>query len=281
MRIGVVCPSSLIDTKCLTEGMRGFRAGEPDTVLGKSCFGYLSPKERAEELYAMEALCDVLICARGGSGSFQMQKYLSRGIRIPVVGYSDITFLLLWQHVHSEKAIHGPMVLDLSKDAESMAMLRNFIHDEIVYPFTYPKTMKHLTLIPGKAAGRILAANLSLLMPCLSYFGHTVLNDTILFLEDVHESVDSLERYLWTLSNLPSFSGVNGIVFSAFTETRRGSNPYYLGTLLQTFAEEFAKPCFIGFPAYHGSYRKMSLPIGAAVEIDSVQGNVTLLESGG
>jgi len=66
-------------------------------------------------------------------------------------------------------------------------------------------------------------------------------------------------------------------VFSAFTKTSKGSNNYSLIGVLRKFSEKMKKPCFIGFPAYHGPFFKYSLPLGKKVHINADIGEVKLL----
>jgi len=281
VRIGVVSPSSKPKSERLLKGLSLLREHESQLIVGRSCFHYLSPRERADELTMMEEICDVLLCSRGGCGCFQLARYLDRGFRVPICGYSDITFLLLWQYAHGEKAFHGPMLCDFHRPSDIEPSFISFLQKEAKLPFRYLGMKNALPIHPGKASGRLVAANLSLLMMCLPFFGDKILEDSVLLLEDVSESVDSIERYLWALMRYPAFSKVKGIVFSAFTETRGGSNDYSLRKVLKDALSKPEIPCFIGFPAYHGKYRKNCLPIGETVEIDSEAGSVTLLSYGG
>ena len=281
MRIGVVSPSSLPKSERLFKGLSLLRDQESQLIIGKSCFHYLSPLERAEELEKMEDICDLLLCSRGGCGSFQLAPFLTRGFKIPICGYSDITFLLLWQYAHGERAFHGPMLCDFQRPTNIQPSFLLFLRNDITLPYRYPGMKRTWPLHPGQASGRLLAVNLSLLIACLPFFGDKLLEDSVLFLEDVSESVDSIERYLWALNHYPALAKVKGVVFSAFTETRRASNDYRLRDVLTRWAQEADIPCFIGFPAYHGKYIKHCLPIGGTVEIDSETGTVTLLSLGG
>ncbi len=213
MRIGIVSPSSKPKDDRLARGLSVFRDCESNLIVGKSCFRYLTPEERAEELLMMEEVCDVLLCSRGGCGSFQLAPFLERGFTIPICGYSDITFLLLWQYTHGKQAFHGPMLCDFHQPADIEPSFLSFLGNQVKLPHPYAGMRKTLMVHPGKARGRVVAANLSLLMTCLPFFGEKILEETVLFLEDVSESVDSIERYLWALTHFSAFSKVKGLFY--------------------------------------------------------------------
>ena len=119
--IGVAAPGFVVDRARLEAGAAsleraGFRVRWRDDLLASQ--GYLagSDERRATEL--MELVDDpevaAIVCARGGYGAHRIMSRLDparvRAAAKPLVGYSDVTTLLLWQlRLAGLTGFHGPM----------------------------------------------------------------------------------------------------------------------------------------------------------------------------
>jgi muramoyltetrapeptide carboxypeptidase LdcA involved in peptidoglycan recycling len=97
----VTAPSSFPDRGKLDAGVAALRNAGFRVVVGRSCQVSLSPREKAQELN--EAFSnpeyEAIITARGGYGSYNILDWLDwetiAANPKPLVGYSDITALLL------------------------------------------------------------------------------------------------------------------------------------------------------------------------------------------
>jgi len=279
MILGITSPASQNTKEELKNGVEYLKEKGIKVVIGKSCYRYLSTKERAEELYELDDLCDAILCSRGGCGSFNLLEYLDRPFRKNIIGYSDITALLLFQLKHDAKAIHGPMLLDYKKSG-SLDNLIDVLENGIKKGQTFESRMNSICLIKGNAEGKAVPVNLSLLMTVKDNITHEkIFRDSILIIEDVEESVCSIERYLWQLTSIKEFNMVRGVIFGGFTKTQESSNPYGLMDVLKNFASRLNKPCFLGFPTYHGKFYKTSIPVGMRIHMDSENGIVKSIDS--
>lgn len=277
--IAISSPASLPEQACIEKGKKRLEAMGFRVVIGRSCYEYLHPLERAQELKELASQASCIVCARGGCGSFQLQPWLFKGIEVPIIGYSDITFLLCNQLIHEQPGFFGPMIVDYEKmPIDALKAGLSWIEGTVCLPHKYPRLMNGEVMNGGKAKGRVIVANLSLLMTTLNPLTLSlILKDALLFLEDVGESVDTIERYLWQLSHSEGFKKVRGVVFSGFTLTRKGSNPYTLKKLLRKFYDSVRLPGWIGFPAYHGSFIKHTIPMGYWGMIDTNAQELTIL----
>ncbi|RQO59849.1 LD-carboxypeptidase [Paucibacter sp. KBW04] len=136
------------------------------------------------------------------------------------------------------------------------------------------------TLRGGRARGHLLGGNLSVLasMAGSAYFPD--FRGAVLFLEDVNEPIYKLDSCLSTLRLAGALDSLAGVALGAFTKCEPGEGFGSL-TLDEVFDDVFVKPHKI--PVYRGAMfghirRKMTLPVGAMVEIDADAGSLQMLE---
>lgn len=278
----VTAPSSFPDRGKLDAGVAALRNAGFRVVVGRSCQAFLSPREKAQELN--EAFSnpeyEAIITARGGYGSYNILDWLDwetiAANPKPLVGYSDITALLL--AIYFKTGIvtyHGPMVaVELGSDNQSLKNIMDLFNGNKIIRFNYVST----PVIPGSMTGRLIPANLSLFQALqgTEYLGS--LKDAILVLEDVSESKESLERMIWNIAHINGFSSLRGVIFAGFTEIKNGDlndikkliNDYFLGKDI---------PVWIGMPSYHGDFPKLVLPVGQWVSVDMEKGIIEVLNS--
>lgn len=274
-KIGISSPASLPEHNALKKGIEILKNIGFEVVIGESCYKQLSEKEKVSELQYLSAECDLIMCSRGGNGSYRLIDHISEPFK-PLCGYSDITSLLFLQHKLGVMSFHSPMVVEFHKNRESLNFLIEVISGAMEPPFEYPKKLNALTLKRGKATGKLLVGNLSLIVTVMNQIGTDIFNDSILILEDVDESLDSIDRMLWSLSHELK-NRIKSIVFAGLTRIKKGSNNYRLIDVLKYHVEYLNVPSFIGFPAYHGNFFKYTLPVGAKIEIDAEQCSLKLL----
>jgi len=278
--IFVTAPASFPDRSKLEAGITALRNVGYRVVVGDSCQVSLSPREKANELNKAFANpdYDAIITARGGYGSYNLLDWLDWEVIAsnpkPLVGYSDITALLLSVYFKTgQTTYHGPMVaVELGTDSQSVQNIAAIFNGEKTIRFNY----QSIPVIAGKMTGRLIPANLSLFQALqgTEYLGS--LKDAILVLEDVSETKESLERMIWNIAHLDEFSSLRGVVFAGFTEIKNGDlddikrmiHDYFLGKEI---------PVWIGLPSYHGDFPKVVLPVGQWVEIDMEKGTIEIL----
>jgi len=264
-------PATFPDRTLLELGIANLRNYGLEVFVGNSCRVYMDAERKAAELneaFANDEY-DAIIVTRGGHGSFNLLDYLDWSVIAknpkPIVGYSDITALLLAIHFQTGLiTYHGPMVtVELASDTGSLDNLIRTISGSDSILFDY----EPIPVVPGEMIGRLIPGNLSLIQTLqgTSYFGS--LRDAILVLEDVGETRSSIERMVWNIAHLEEFEQLRGVVFAGFTNIGNAT----LNDIVEIIRSNFRDspiPVWIGLPVYHGGFTKLTLPVGEWVRMD-------------
>lgn len=136
-----------------------------------------------------------------------------------------------------------------------------------------------ITLRGGKARGRMIGGNLSVLA---SLAGTAYLPDcrgAILFLEEVNEYIYRVDRLLSTLRLCGALDQLAGVVIGKFTKCEPGDGKYGTLTLDEVFDDYFLP---LNIPVFRGAMighvkRKFTVPVGLDVDMDADAGSLQLL----
>jgi muramoyltetrapeptide carboxypeptidase len=262
--------------------------------------GYLAGDDKARAGDVNAAFADASVAAvhaiRGGWGSARLLPYLDfeairRNPKV-VIGYSDVTALLLAiQGKTGLVTFHGPIGLG-RWDSYSLDYYKRvlFNGEQVTYinkqglsdrNALVQTEFRTQTITPGKARGRLVGGNLTVMTTIL---GSPYLPDwenTILFTEDTHEDFYRIDRMLTQLKLAGVLGKIKGFVFGTCAECGPGDGNYGALTLEEIFADHI-KP--LGVPAWSGamighSQPQWTLPLGVEVDIDADKGTLTLLET--
>jgi muramoyltetrapeptide carboxypeptidase len=251
------------------------------SVFSQSAYKSASARERAAQLseFMANPQIDAVLCTTGGYNSIEMLPYLNwdqlRAARAALVGYSDVTALLLAMIGRtSAPLIQGAMLVDwvsysnafvdlwsvLDGVRGEMPLPSQFWESEHGERFQAPQ-FAALNLdsreAQYKAEGPLVAGNLSTFNLLLGtpYFPN--LEGKILMLEyDKEESfcLPSIERMLWQLRLSGSLDRVAAFVFGALQpvvvaeELREGRS---IVTILKEATEGLNVPIFFNAPFGH------------------------------
>jgi muramoyltetrapeptide carboxypeptidase len=262
--------------------------------------GYLAGDDKARAGDINAAFADASVAAvhaiRGGWGSARLLPYLDFDVirRNPkvVIGYSDVTALLL--AILGKTGLvtfHGPIGLG-RWDSYSLDYYKRVLFNGEQVTYTNKQGLsdrnalvqtefRTQAITPGKARGRLVGGNLTVMTTIL---GSPYLPDwenTILFTEDTHEDFYRIDRMLTQLKLTGVLGKIKGFVFGTCAECGPGDGNYGALTLEEIFADHI-KP--LGVPAWSGamighSQPQWTLPLGVEVEIDADKGTLTLLET--
>lgn len=267
-----------------------------EVVLGDNYYdrhGYFAGEDaaRASDINSFFAEPGIkMIFARGGWGAPRVLPLLDydmiRANPKVLLGYSDATALITAVHVKTGLVtFHGPSPLNTFSSEHFRRVVMNGEH----YTMSNPTFITENTLVQtdnliqtirgGKATGKILGGNLSLLT---AVTGSEYLPDwegSILFIEDVDEAVYRIDRMMTELSLSGVLKKIRGFVFGRCTECDPGSGFGSL-TMEQMLAEHIVP---LGIPAFSGSMighidEQFTIPLGIDVEIDADAGSIRMLE---
>lgn len=259
-------------------------------------FGYLagSDADRAGDINTMYAdpAVRAVFAVRGGWGCARILPYLDwRSIAANpklFVGFSDITALHMAFAARARfPTIHGPNASS-AWGRQSWEPFRAMVFDAAMPTYANPtahddrlvqRAWTIRTIRGGKARGRLLGGNLSVLA---SLVGTAYLPDftgAILFLEDTGEAPYRIDRMLTQLRLAGILGTVAGVVFGQCTQCGGDGSEggFSLSEVLQQHFEPLRVPAYEGAMFGHIA-DQFSLPEGAAAEIDADAGTIRVLE---
>jgi muramoyltetrapeptide carboxypeptidase len=133
----------------------------------------------------------------------------------------------------------------------------------------------------GKASGRLLGGNLTVLTALMGTPYLPDFTGALLFIEDVEEAEYRIDRMLTQLALGGVLARVAGVVFGQCTRCT-ASGPSYGGYTLGQVLDHHLTP--LGVPAFTGLLighiaDQFSLPVGTRAEMDADAGTIRLLEA--
>jgi muramoyltetrapeptide carboxypeptidase len=300
--VGLVAPATFADDQTAIDEVAATIAAMGLVLkVGRSVtarYGYLAgtDRQRADDINAMFADPTVraIFAYQGGWGSARLLPYLDwkliRANPKLLIGSSDITALHLAIAAHAGfPTIHGPNAayswLDISWSSfwklafEGAApTLRN---PDLTGIDPLDQDRWRTTVIrPGRATGRLIGGNLSVLAALVGTPWVPDFKGAILFLEDTGEAQYRIDRMLTQLSLAGILGRASGIVFGQCTRCSIDVPDYSGFSVPQLLVQHFGP---LGVPAFHGANighvaNQLCIPVGARAEIDAAAGTIRLLE---
>ena len=258
-------------------------------------WGYLAGKDeiRGEAINKMyrDPEIDAILTFIGGWGCARLLPYLDYDMiqKHPkiIMGFSDVTALLLAIYAKTGMAtFHGPsgrsgwnaFTVDYVKrllfDAEEVTYKNP---DDVGDNLTQVKD-RIRTITSGKATGRLVGGNLTVLTALMGSDYLPDWKDHILFIEDVGEGIYRIDRMMTQLKLAGVLDQISGFVFGRCTDCDADSG--YSSFTLEEVLVDHIKP--LGIPAFRGSMighikNKFTIPLGVEAEIDADMGTIRLL----
>jgi muramoyltetrapeptide carboxypeptidase len=284
--IGIAAPAGPVDPDLVDAGAEMLRklGFEPLLRAGvKARCGYLAgdDERRAAELTELILDPDVagIVCARGGYGCHRIISRLDakafRKAAKPLVGYSDITTLLLWQRQCAGlMGIHGPM-LDLGDELAPEAA------QSLVRALLGSGPLPRLagqTLVDGWADGRTVGGSLNLCVASLGTPWELDTRDAILMLEDVSEPPYRVDRMLQQLKAAGKLEAAAAIGVGAMVDCEHERYPEpTVDEVLEEILTPLGIPVLTHLPFGHCRVN-FAWPHGARAAVDGARGEIELLE---
>lgn len=287
--IGIAAPAGPMDPEQLAGGearlrASGFRVVRRDDLLSRD--GYLAGGDarRADELMELwrNPEVDAIVCARGGYGCHRIMDRLDadvvREARKPLVGYSDVTTLLLWQRrCAGLVGFHGPMLErgDAQDDGAQHALL-----DALTGRGPARPRLAGRGHGGGTARGRLIGGALALVNASLGTPWEVDTRGAILLLEDVGERPFRIDRCLSHLKAAGKLDPLTGVAVGGLVEC---TDPRYpeadaLEVVLEAL-RPLGLPVVTDLPFGHVDDNR-PWPMGARAELDGDRGELIILERG-
>lgn len=284
--LGSPLAASVINNRIQTLENLGFRVLLGNNVYAATGFLAGADQQRAFDLMEMFETDRVklILPTRGGVGVAGILPYLDydyiRSHPKIVSGYSDITVLL--------------NVLAQESDLITLQslLLLNFTYSEPEYNYNQfflatstltaprqivnPPGMPQISKVEGTAVGPIVGGNLTSFIGTLGTPYEIDTTGKILLLEDTHEPVNTIYRYLNALKLAGKFDDCIGIVMGQCSDCPISYNTSY-DDLINAVLVPLAKPLMTNVATAHGTY-KAAIPIGATANLDTINNTLTILE---
>ena len=263
--------------------------------------GYLAGQDadRAADIngFFSDTSIRAVLPIRGGWGSSRVLPYLdfdaiARNPKV-LVGFSDISSLLLGVHARTGLVtFHGPNGMG-RWDAYSLDYFKRMLMNGERITFGNPRELSEknvltqtenrvMTISRGKARGRLLGGNLTVLTTVVGSPYLPAWDGAILFCEDVGEDYYRIDRMLTQLKLAGILARISGFVFGTCSECGPGAPAFGALTLEEIFADHI-RP--LGIPAWSGAMIGHGMPQwtlaeGIEVEADADAGTIQMLEAG-
>jgi muramoyltetrapeptide carboxypeptidase len=298
--IGLIDPASAtwepVDVAIVEESLAalGFRTKRGPNLLRRRGYFAGTDQERAADLNAMirDPEIRAIHCVRGGWGSARLLPQIDFEAlgRTPkaVVGFSDVTALLLSCHARTGLiTFHGPNGSSPWNPFNVDWYRRVLVAGQAV-TFANPVEKGELltqvehrvqTITPGRARGRLLGGNLTVLTAIIGSGFLPEWDGCVLFIEDVGEAPYRIDRMLTQLSLAGILGRARAVIWGTCSECEPGEG---FGSLTITdVLDDHLKP--LGVPAWQGAMighidRQFTLPVGLDVEVDATAGTIRMLE---
>ncbi|HEY6220731.1 MAG TPA: LD-carboxypeptidase [Gemmatimonadaceae bacterium] len=287
--IGVVAPSYSPKQGWLMRGVKaleraGFRVVLDTEIEKLRRYSRGEDERRAESLMGMwlDPNVRAVIGGTGGYGAVRMLPYLEPSIfhlnPKAFVGYSDITALHLWLIRQADlRAFHGPTVDDLTPS------MRDPTFASLITALTVPRPATKIgkdlsrAVKPGRAVGRLIGGNLSLVQQTIGTDYEVDTRGAILFIEETRDPMSVVDERLVHFRAAGLMDELAGIVIGQLSLDRSEEEDF--DDFLLDLVSDLGVPVLTDFPAGHEN-PNLTIPLGTEVElvVDETTGWISYAE---
>lgn len=301
-RIALVAPGSYITEKELQDSVAnlsdlGFQVTFSEKLTLQNGYFSGTDQQRADDLMDMFEREDVdaIMCVRGGYGCARILPLLDYSVikKHPkiLIGYSDVTALLYGIFKKTGLiTFHGPVATStfnefsvsnfkrvlMTTEARKKFFNANPASDENVYGVK--------TIVEGKAKGRLVGGNLSIMVSLIGTKYDVDYSNKIIFIEEIGEEPYRIDRMLTQLIQSDKFKNASGVMMGIFSKCEpKVQDPSFSKSfsLMEVLMDRFSDmkiPVIYGMSFGHIK-DKFTIPFGALAELDTTEQTFTLLES--
>lgn len=291
--VGVISPSTpVVSKKDLARGLKtleslGFKPKLGPKALEVHANYQAGPREdRLHDLHSMFLDDEVkgIFCTGGGYASIQLLPdidwdMIQKNPKV-FVGYSDITTLLTAMHEKTGLVtFHGPLIQGLEKEtkggkftAKNFKTILTKGETGNLSGYTEWKVLK-----PGRAEGTLIGGNLNVTLSLMGTPYEPKWDGKILFWEEVGETIEGLDNYLWRLRVAKAFKKIEGMVVGKITdlnpiedEAEKWANidkPPTIEEVILKATEGYNFPILYGVDFGH-DVPSLTIPVGATAKLD-------------
>ena len=275
-KVALVSPAYWIPQEALEQAAETIRSWGLQPVIGPhtnslnvNAYAGTADERAADLLWALEDdAVKAIVCSRGGYGAIHLLN------RIPqecyrqhpkwFIGHGDITTLLYIIVGAGVMCIHGPMAFQIASCQEPASSITRNILFGTLPQYKIPGNPYNRM---GCAEGILVGGNLSSYSSIVGTKYHIPpKQDIILFIEEVEESLHSIDRLFYLLRLQLDFERVKGIIFGTFSSIKYDLQYGSVEQMLIAHLHEYEIPVCCGFPV--GSNSCIPLIEGAMCSLE-------------
>jgi muramoyltetrapeptide carboxypeptidase len=288
--IGIVCPAGFMPLEKAETCVSVLKEWGYEVKTGKtlgSQFNYFSGTdgERLNDLQTMmdDPAVKAILCARGGYGTGRIidQLNFKKFIKSPkwIIGFSDVT--ILHSHVYSQfniASLHAPMAAAFNNEEYKNVFVQSLQQALTGVKANY-SAPPHVYNKAGKATGRLMGGNLSLLNHLTGTRSDVATAGKILFIEDVGEYIYNIDRMLYQLKRSGKLDRLAGLIIGGFTDMKDTATPFGKNVyeVINDIVKEFDYPVCFEFPVSHNR-ENYALKIAVKYKLEVREEGVVLKE---
>lgn len=301
-RIALVAPGSYISESELQDSVEnlsdlGFQVTFSERLTLQNGYFSGTDQQRADDLMEMFEREDVdgIMCVRGGYGCARILPLLDYSVirKHPkiLIGYSDVTALLYGIFKKTGLiTFHGPVATSTFNDFsvsnfKSVLMSSNSTQKYFNANPTRDQNIYGVrSLVSGKAKGRLIGGNLSIMVSLIGTKYDVDYSKKIIFIEEIGEEPYRIDRMLTQLIQADKFKNAAGVMMGIFNKCeQKEKDPSFSKSfsLMEVLVDRFSGmkiPVIYGMSFGHVK-DKFTIPFGALAELDTSEQTFTLIES--
>lgn len=265
----------------------GFRTKVGRNVLARYGFLAGTDAERARDLMAMvrDPEVDAIVAVRGGWGCARILPLLDydeiAANPKPIVGYSDVTALLLAVYARTGiVTFHGPVGVSTWSGITSESFVETLVEGRP--PRLGPETRsirdETETVRPGVAEGPVVGGNLSVIAALAGTGYLPDFDGHVVFFEEVSEDAYRLDRLLVQLELAGVLDAPAAVVFGQCARCSSGGSSWTAERTIREHLLQYPAPTLLGAPIGHAS-PVYTLPIGLPARVDAEAGTLEYLSA--
>lgn len=275
-KVALVSPAYWVPQEALEQAAEAIKKWGLQPVIGPhtnslnvNAYAGTADERAADLLWALEDdAIRAVICSRGGYGAIHLLNRIPQECYLQhpkwFIGHGDITTLLYTIVGAGVMCIHGPMAFQIASCQEpASSITRNILFGTLPQ---YKISGNPYNQV-GCAEGILVGGNLSSYSSIVGTRFHLPpKQDIILFIEEVEESLHSIDRLFYMLRLQLDFERVKGIIFGTFSSIKYDLQYGSVEQMLIAHLHEYEIPVCCGFPV--GSNSCIPLIEGAPCSLE-------------
>jgi muramoyltetrapeptide carboxypeptidase len=286
-KVGIVATAKVVNKENTLYGIRILEEWGLEVIVGKHLFAKHfqfagTDQQRKEDFqYAINnPEIKAVFLVRGGYGSSRIIDLIDFKPLLDnpkwICGFSDITIL----HSHLYRlglcSFHAPMLSFFhALDSESIRFFRSMIFGK-KESF---QVASHSLNIPGKATGRLVGGNLSIICHAIGTDSAIITAGNLLFLEDIGENLYHIDRMMVQLKRVGLLENLAGLIVGQFSDMKDNADSFGLNAeeIISSHIIEYNFPAAFNFPIGHTA-QNYAVPIGKEATFTIDENKDALLE---